>query len=111
MVLKFVSPNVLFFREGFESDMSFYISNPLSRDLKYWSSFELIHYIYKPSIKKSLTCLEPNIKIIEPFASLAKVQDGVRNICILIQFYLKDCIKGDFSLIEKYKQEHPEFPL
>ena len=42
-----------------------------------------------------------------PFASLLKVQYGLRDLCILIQAYLLPCVKGDFIIIEDFFKEHP----
>jgi hypothetical protein len=103
---------IVYFREGFESDISFYLANPILKDIKYWSSFDLIHYVYEPAIRNTPSFKEPALNnFFSPFASLEKVENGLRDICILIKTYLYPCIDGDYSLIEEYNNQHPEKPL
>ena len=98
---------ILYFREGFESNMSVYISK--SDGKKYWSSFELIHYIFAPVIEQEQT-FKPLVlhKFFSPAASLEKVQFELRDLCIIVQTYLMDCLKGNFSLVDEYSKKHPE---
>ena len=87
---------ILFFREGFESDMSLYLGNPLSDEVKFWSSFELINSVFAQKKKNNKPQYLDNSF---PFASKEKVKLGLTNLCIATQYYLKSCISGDFSWV------------
>ena len=52
---------------------------------------------------------DPVLHDLDIYPSLNKVEDGCRNICILIQTFLLSCVvEGDFSWIDDYKKEYPE---
>ncbi len=95
---------ILYFREGFESEMSLYLANPLLDKPKYWSSFDLITYVFAPIYKKIKDFKEPKyIDDPDSFASESKVIIGINNLCIAAQTYLKSCISGDFSWTDTIK--------
>lgn len=92
---------ILFFREGFESDMSLYLGDPYLRSIKYWSSFELINYVFVPELKVKGKPSKPKyLEGLFPFSSSEKVKFELNNLCIAIQYYLQDCLSGDFSWID-----------
>jgi len=94
---------ILFFREGFESDISLFIGNPLVKNIKYWSSFELINNVFKT--KEEFRKLE-YLDEFHPFASKEKVQLELHNLCIATKFYLQRCLSGDFKSVESYQKKN-----
>lgn len=90
---------VIYFSEGFESDMSAYIADSTTEDIKYWPIFELtnLQKNKKDSKEAELIIL---INDISPFASKKKVINGVKDICTTINSYLLQFIDGDFSLVK-----------
>jgi len=97
----------LYFEEGFESEMRLSLANPLSVKNKYWTAFDLIHYIYAPICENSPNFQKPNYRnYFSAYATKEKVIFGLMDLCLSLQTYLLPCIKGDFSLannIEMYK--------
>jgi hypothetical protein len=103
---------IVFFREGFESEMDFYLADPASSQDNYWSSFDLIYYVYRPALATDPLFKEPVlINLFSPHASLEKVENGIRDLCRLIQAFLLPCIQGDFRLIEAYRKAYPMGPI
>jgi hypothetical protein len=102
----------LFFREGFESEISLFISKGGVNKNKYWTSFELINYVYAPKIENAVAFKKPILNNhFSSYASLEKVKYGLRDNCILLQTYLMPCLNGDFHLIEEYNKGHPDNQL
>lgn len=96
---------ILYFKEGFESEMSLYIGNPLETKTKYWSSIELINNVFKPLFSSENNSSEPNyLDGFYPFASREKVILELHNLCIAVKFYLESCLCGDFHLVENYQR-------
>jgi hypothetical protein len=95
----------LFFVEGFESEMSLYFSHVETKTEYALTLFTAIHYVLDPQAKQDPNFQEPKLTgYFEPAASLEKVKNGLRDICLLLQTYLLPCIEGDFSWVEKYKK-------
>lgn len=99
----------IYFREGFESEMSLYFSHIETKTNYNLTLFDAIYYVFEKEAKRDLNFKEPKlIEYFSPQASLEKVKNGVRDICTLLQAYLLPCIEGDFSWVEKYKQNKNE---
>ena len=98
--------------EGFESDMYAYFPNELTGRNNKQVNLELFHaiQIMRPIAQNKIGYKEPKgLKLnLEGEPSLQKVEDGLHNICILLQAYLLPCIEGDFSWVEEYNKQHPE---
>ena len=102
--------SILYFCEGFESDMSVYLLDTSLESNNYISSFELINYIYAPEVECSKFFVPPKLNnYFSPMASLEKVKFELRDICILLQCYLMPCIDGDFTLLNEYKGDFGNF--
>lgn len=99
--------------EGFESRMIAYFVNEetgrsnVQESLTIFDAVEVL----RPGKNLSGQELEQLTELIDFFEvdpSLAKVKEGLKNICILLQVYLLPCLKGDFSWVEDYKKLYPE---
>lgn len=96
---------ILYFKEGFESEISLYIGNPLELTIRYWSLFELINNVFKPFLNSMNDLKEPNyLEGFYPFASREKVILELNNLCIASKFYLEACLTGDFHLVDNYQK-------
>ena len=90
--------SILYFSEGFESDMSFYLSSSDPENKKYWSHSELLYYIFRPRYSEREDLCNRKLKSKNLiFASEEKVRSELYDLCVLIEFYLLDCINGDFT--------------
>lgn len=97
----------IYFREGFESNMSALIFDTNSPE-RQWSTFDLIHYVYRPIKEKEDSFVEPEYhNRMDGFASEEKVRCGVADLCLSVQTYLMDCLKGDFSAAYEYEKDNP----
>ena len=97
---------MLYFKEGFESNMSLSVFDR-SRPGKHWSSFELIHYIFDPLRSRDPEFNKPNYHGFSgAFASENKVRNGLEDLCMDVQVYLIECVKGDFSIVDNYEIEN-----
>jgi hypothetical protein len=94
----------LFFREGSSGDIDILFSH-LQTNTDYGLSIShAVYYVFRPELIKNSEFKEPEYYDTSyPFTSIEKVENGVRNMCILLQTFLLSCIKGDFSWVEKYK--------
>lgn len=87
----------LIFSEGFESEIHLLFSvEQTGTDY----NLELFHAL---QVLRGDNKIEPKLSgFFSPLASLEKVENEVRDICVLLQFYLLPCISGDFSWVDKY---------
>lgn len=96
----------IYFEEGFEGNMSSTIFDVSIND-KYWDTFDLVYYVYGALKEKSEFFIKPKyIEINEGFSSKEKVRKGVFNLCLRIQFYLIDCVNGNFKAIYDYEKNN-----
>ena len=105
IIVKFPKSNLCFY-EGFESDMGLFF---LNSDTKIGNKpnlklFDALHYVLRPEAKARGDFKEVTLTgYSSPFASLEKVKNGIRDICILVQAYLLPCVEGDFTWVERYQ--------
>ena len=99
-------PNcTLYFVEVFESEMRLYFS-PDQTQTEYNIYLKDALYVLKEEAEKKAGFKEPNLTgYFEPQASIEKVKNGLRDICILVQAYMLSCIEGDFNWVSKCKEK------
>jgi hypothetical protein len=93
----------LFFVEGFESEMSLKF---LPEDTGLDETVTLKHALValRSDPERSGALPEPRlINYFSPKASEEKVRNGIRDLCTLVLTYLRPCLLGDFSWVERYK--------
>lgn len=91
------------FSEGFESDMTLRFL-PVDTGLK--ETVTLRHAVVAIKSIHDREHLPPAPALIgdpNPYASLDKVKNGIRDLSTLVLTYLRPCLLGDFSWVEVYK--------
>lgn len=110
VLIKFPKCSILVY-EGFESHMDACFLNEetgrnnVQSSLKLLDAVCVIRSTHNLSINDS-HLLKGVLRFIEGEPSLEKVNQGLKNICILMQVYLLPCIEGDFSWVQEYNRQY-----
>lgn len=111
VLIKFPKCTILMI-EGFDSDMNAYFLNKdtgrgsTQYSLSVLDAVGVIKGKCKLS-KADMVLLDGAVRFLDIEPSVNKVKQGINNICILLQVYLKPCIDGDFSWVIEYNMQNP----
>jgi hypothetical protein len=94
----------LYFSEGFESDMTLeFLTEATKTDYSLALGHALSILVPDSQRDGNKQPIIPGLIDDEsPDASLEKVQNGIKDLCVIALRHLRPCILGDFSWVEKY---------